>query len=369
MFWCLCFIFACNKADKAEVVIVGQGFGRNIDRVYLVEAHKFEVLIDSAVCKDGKFKLKYDRAGFEPFLASIMYLDTNGKKGSIFVRSKFEIEEDGKNHSSSAFMLDYGTTTLEYHNTIKLNNNNGLNESGQVNIHAGREEDLFLKYEHKNIGYMPKTGPTRKRRFDKLIELIDDNSYSFYLLSSVMRYKLQYSKGELIEILNHFDSDVQESTLAKKLQNHIVNARNAGENTRHLSLQSNLGTNKYDINRSANVNMLIFWASWCGPCRMEIPQLKSIKKNFKDKGFYMASISIDKSQSDWSTALSQEKMDWDQFIVNEKEKEAIQAEYSFDAIPLVVFTNKEGKVLAKFLGYDLRHVDDYIRVIKENLNK
>jgi thiol-disulfide isomerase/thioredoxin len=162
---------------------------------------------------------------------------------------------------------------------------------------------------------------------------------------------------------------VQQSILAGRLKDHIASMLDVGESSRPLALESSLGIRKHNINRFADVNMLVFWASWCGPCRMEIPQLKQIHQTFKDKGFYMASISLDDNRSNWNTALLEEQMSWDQYILNQKEKDAIKAEYAFESIPLVVFTNKEGKSLGRFSGYSPAHIEEYIKVIEANLNK
>lgn len=56
--------------------------------------------------------------------------------------------------------------------------------------------------------------------------------------------------------------------------------------------------------------MLEFWASWCGPCRGEIPHLRDIYAKYKDKNFEVISVSVDDSEENWKKAVSEENMSW-----------------------------------------------------------
>ncbi len=361
---CLCYLnYSCKKIDKSQILIEGDGFGKKIKKVYLIEAGKWKVLLDSADCIDGRFKLKYrPPVSFEPFKASLKYVDNDFKRNNFAVRSEIEIKKDGKNHSNDSFMLDYGVTNLTYFNKV--------DGSIQVNIKGGRESDLFQRYDYQNFGYIPKArSEAREQRLKEVVNLIKGNPYSFYLLSCILEYRQNYSKDELKEILNYFDEEVQKSRVGNRMKEYISNSLNVGENTRPLSLMSDLGIRKENINKTADLNMLIFWASWCGPCRMEIPQLKKLNELVKDQGFYMASISIDKNKKDWNTALIQEQLNWDQFIISENELDKIEAQYAFTAIPIVIFTNRNGKEIARFRGFSLDHLDSYKKLIEANLPK
>ncbi|TAJ13499.1 DUF4369 domain-containing protein [Marinilabiliaceae bacterium JC017] len=91
-----------------------------------------------------------------------------------------------------------------------------------------------------------------------------------------------------------------------------------------------------------------FWASWCGPCRQEIPHVKEVFEKYKDKGVAVLSVSIDKKEKDWLKALSEENMGWQQIRATDSGKQLMK-DYQFSGIPFIILLDKEGKIVAKNL--------------------
>ncbi len=91
-----------------------------------------------------------------------------------------------------------------------------------------------------------------------------------------------------------------------------------------------------------------FWASWCGPCRQEIPHMKDLYETYKAKDIEFLSVSIDKSKNAWKKAMRQEAMDWPQLQAPDSGKD-IMKEYQFTGIPYIILLDKEGKIVAKHL--------------------
>ncbi len=98
--------------------------------------------------------------------------------------------------------------------------------------------------------------------------------------------------------------------------------------------------------------MLVFWASWCAPCRKEIPLLKEIEKKYSGTGLKMISISIDEKKEQWLKAVAYEKMNWPQVHVPLEQINDVQNQFRFTTIPLIIFTDSKGKEIKRFADYD-----------------
>jgi len=100
--------------------------------------------------------------------------------------------------------------------------------------------------------------------------------------------------------------------------------------------------------------LIDFWASWCAPCRKEIPNLKTAYANYAEKGFEVLSISIDKDEKAWQKALAQENMQWPNLHDDDKVSKAfnvktIPATYLVDSKGIIINDNLRGTALEEKL--------------------
>ncbi|GAA3556062.1 TlpA disulfide reductase family protein [Snuella lapsa] len=93
--------------------------------------------------------------------------------------------------------------------------------------------------------------------------------------------------------------------------------------------------------------LIDFWASWCGPCRKEAPNVKEQYQLYKDKGFEVVSVSIDKKMDAWKKAVAEDGTEGVLLIAQNSKQ--IMKDYTFSGIPYMVLLDKEGKIIAKNL--------------------
>jgi thiol-disulfide isomerase/thioredoxin len=108
--------------------------------------------------------------------------------------------------------------------------------------------------------------------------------------------------------------------------------------------------NRYKNNKLILIN---FWASYCIPCREEVPELKKIYNQYKSKGFEIVSVSVDVSRDNWIGASEKDKLPWYNICecVPEEQSKNIQ-NYVVKSVPTSYLINGDGKILFKDLWLD-----------------
>ena len=91
--------------------------------------------------------------------------------------------------------------------------------------------------------------------------------------------------------------------------------------------------------------LIDFWASWCNPCRKEIPNLKKLYAQYSEKGFEIVSISIDQKKADWEKALKEEGLPWPNFL----DETGVAALYKVKFVPTMYLINADGVMVGENL--------------------
>jgi peroxiredoxin len=102
--------------------------------------------------------------------------------------------------------------------------------------------------------------------------------------------------------------------------------------------------------------LLDFWASWCGPCRQENPNVVKAYNSFKDKGFTVLGVSLDDSKEDWANAVKEDNLTWTHVSELKRWDSKVAAMYKVEGIPASFILDATGKIVAKNLrGVDLEN--------------
>jgi len=89
-----------------------------------------------------------------------------------------------------------------------------------------------------------------------------------------------------------------------------------------------------------------FWASWCGPCRAENPNVVNAFEKYKNKNFTILGVSLDDNKANWMEAIKADKLNWLQISDLKKWESVAVSAYQIDGIPFNVLLDPEGKIIA-----------------------
>jgi peroxiredoxin len=92
-----------------------------------------------------------------------------------------------------------------------------------------------------------------------------------------------------------------------------------------------------------------FWAKWCGPCRKENPNVVRAFHQFKDKGFEVFGVSLDRSKEDWLQAIQQDGLVWTHVSDLKYFDSQAAKDYNINAIPFSILLDPNGVIIAKNL--------------------
>lgn len=264
------------------------------------------------ISKNGKFQLRINieiANYYRLFLTDeihVFYVPEPGENANIEINTK-AVEKSiirGSKH------------TLLYHNTLK-------------------------KY---------KTNSQKKRK-DIARELINNNPNS--IVCVIFATDLDFDKDEiyfkkLIKGMDKYSENEHIKNFINRFERH--KKLKIGAIAPEISLKNTKGSYVKLSSLKGNYVLIDFWASWCGPCRRESPNIVKIYNKYHSKGFEIYSVSLDKSDANWKKAITEDKLGkWTHVSDLKGWKSEGGKIYNVSSIPYTVLLDKKGKIIAKDL--------------------
>jgi len=120
-----------------------------------------------------------------------------------------------------------------------------------------------------------------------------------------------------------------------------------------ISMPIGLNGKRVDLSSlHGHVVMLDFWATWCGPCKMSIPELEHIYQKHKSEGLEVVGISVDDPANRREVDFTAKSLGITYPIAMVNEIPDVDSKYTFASIPLLLVIDKKGIVRARISGYD-----------------
>ena len=96
-----------------------------------------------------------------------------------------------------------------------------------------------------------------------------------------------------------------------------------------------------------SVVLVDFWASWCGPCRRELPHVKRAYEKYRDQGFEIVGISLDSSENRFRSFVRSNEMDWHHVMEGEGWRTRLALQYGVNSIPRMYLLDANGVCIAE----------------------
>lgn len=155
---------------------------------------------------------------------------------------------------------------------------------------------------------------------------------------------LNYITKDSQPIYDAFSEEVRNSYYGRLVKQEIAPDDETGQPIKDFRLTTDNGKSKTlkELTKGKRLVLLDFWASWCMPCRKEIPNLKRIYQEYAQRGFQIISISIDRREAAWRKALNEEQLSWPNCL----DKGEIADLYAVRFVPTMYLFDSNGKIVA-----------------------
>lgn len=170
------------------------------------------------------------------------------------------------------------------------------------------------------------------------------SSVSLAVLQELSDRHPALTRDRLEELFGSLDARLRESEAGRYTQQLIAGLRILkGEPLPDLELTDAKGKTRRvsDFIRPGHYTLVEIWASWCNPCRADIPFVKKTYAKYHKKGFEVLYISVDRKKDEWMDALDAEKMPWAQ--LGDPARQSFEA-YETSAVPTSILVDGEGRI-------------------------
>lgn len=352
---------SCNKGEKKSgtgYVINGTAKGvYNGMRVYLKVADErgSQMSQDTAIVMDETFKFE----GSVDY-PQLWYLSVNNVNGFIPIMIE-----------NNDITVDFNKDDIEASKVTGTKANEALSEYTRgFKVLMDKRVGLGKKY---TTTANPDEAATKTSLTQELAEVnteiqnypidflkkYNDNYFSLSLLENILKNNPTEFK-QIDSAYENLDSKIKNSLYGQivatqinvvKQQNEKLAVLNLGSEAPNFTAPDPDGkqVSLYDIR--GKVTIIDFWASWCGPCRKENPNVVKVYNKYHDKGLEIISVSLDREgQKDkWLQAIKDDQLTWHHVSNLNYFNDPVALQYNIQSIPATYILDAEGKIVAKSL--------------------
>jgi len=332
-----------NKINETKLTInyIGEIEGgevrlQKVSSAYSIELYKSENFNNN--------KIVFDISILE---STLFRLDILGKESIDLILNNTDVNVNIDNSSSEFKYTIEGSYDTDVLNNIGKIISNYKYDIRQINknfIKASQEKNSKLVNE---LRYDANILKIDFEKFLKTYLRTVDNSLAVIITSDYLDIdnNISFWDSTLIKYRDNFSYNSYFKSFEKKINK--IKSVSIGSVAPEIILSDTTGKDVALSSLRGKYVLLDFWAGWCGPCRMENPNILKNYVKYKNKGFEVYQVSLDRSRSDWVNAIKKDNLIW----YNVSDLKYFQSEaatiYNIDRIPKAFLLDPNGVIIAK----------------------
>lgn len=332
--------------SQINIKVSGNVFNPPTDKIYISHyvGLKLTDVLTTTIKKDGNFTFEGKVPSPDYYLLRIGTTSIN-----LILRegSDIKVYGDGKNLNAFLNIVNSEESSNMYNFTKEVEAWKKLTDSVNLVIKTNPEKQpeiaQKMQYEQQNFQSKQQIFLAENQNSAALIAAVNtiDTQNDLQTFESVVNQLLR-SFGDSPTVVN-----LKENLDAFKQQRMAEDKMAPGNMAPDFEEVMVDGTTKMKLSDlRGKVVLLDFWASWCGPCRRDNPHVVGLYEKYKDRGFTVMSVSLDKSKESWIAAIEKDGLSWPNHVSDLQQwSSRVGRIYGVSSIPFTVLIDQEGRIV------------------------
>ncbi len=345
-------LVACGNSDIEQAdksILKGKVSGLNSTELYLIDlVNPKKGPVDTAyVDENGSFSFDYQpemKAFYRISLSENINLILPLASGEQVVVEGNATRADGLNVSGTPDAI----RMMEFNQFLQGNfaKQQALNQEFQT-LQSNPNRDSLI------VVFRQRFQAIEEEKHEKIRQLVDADPSLFANIALMEQLPAEDAKNipYYVKVRDALAGEFSQSVFFQGLDQKATQASRfmPGSDVPEINLPDPNGNLVPLSSLRGKVVLIDFWASWCKPCRQENPNVVAAYQKFKDKGFTVYGVSLDRNKEAWVKAIEQDQLSWTHVSdLKFWQSEAAQ-DYGVSGIPFALLIDEEGKVIGKNL--------------------
>lgn len=338
--------FLSNAQQKNEVVIKGKtdGIKEGILHVIIQKSLDEVDTLSSTPFNKSRFKINYEIS--EPMVTNIML---DGYQGGFTMIAEPGAKYDAFLSNSDKSYIKGGTFNDAYNSHLHKSDSmrNRINEI-EVRYADLRKNNKFRSASATNDTLRREKELLRNMTAEFLSS--NDNLITAYTMYSNIAMR-EMGLNESRSIYENMGEEAKRSQYGRLIKERIERLEDTAKNAPapDFTLADPDGNEVTMSKVPGKIKIIDFWASWCGPCRMNNPSLRKLYEEFHDKGLEIIGVSLDNKPDKWKGAIEKDGLKWINISSLKGWQCEVARKYNVKGIPALFVLDENNRIIASEL--------------------